>query len=66
MIFRNFISILIIFILAGCNHFDHGKKIVINRFEEFGTSGYADKIKPINLEKMIVRYKKGELEQKVL
>ena len=42
------------------------KKIVINRFEEFGTSGYADKIKPINLEKMIVRYKKGELEQKVL
>ena len=31
MIFRNFISILIIFLLVGCNHFDHGKKIIINK-----------------------------------
>jgi len=31
MIFRNFIPILIIFLLTGCNHFDHGKKIVINK-----------------------------------
>tara|TARA_B100000427_G_scaffold285135_1_gene258406 strand:+ start:437 stop:1279 length:843 start_codon:yes stop_codon:yes gene_type:complete len=31
MIFRNFISILIIFLLTGCNHFDHGKKIIINK-----------------------------------
>ena len=31
MIFRNFISILIIFLLTGCNHFDHSKKIIINK-----------------------------------
>ena len=31
MIFRNYISILIIFLLSGCNHFDHGKKIIINK-----------------------------------
>ena len=42
------------------------KKIVINRFEEFGTSGQADKIKPIDLAKMIVKYQKGELIQEVL
>lgn len=32
------------------------------RYEQFGTAGYADKIKVIPLEKMYRRYKKGELD----
>ena len=42
MIFRNFISILIIFLLTGCNHFDHGKKIIINKND---TNNKATEIK---------------------
>jgi fructose-bisphosphate aldolase class II len=33
------------------------------RFESFGCAGQAGKIKPISLEKMAERYKKGELAQ---
>ena len=33
------------------------------RYEAFGTAGQASKIKPLSLEKMAERYKKGELNQ---
>ena len=33
------------------------------RFLSFGCEGQAAKIKPLNLEKMAERYKKGELSQ---
>jgi fructose-bisphosphate aldolase class II len=38
-------------------------KICKARFESFGCAGQAGKIKPISLEKMAERYKKGELAQ---
>jgi fructose-bisphosphate aldolase class II len=39
------------------------KKICLARFEAFGSAGQASKIKPITLEQMAERYKKGELNQ---
>lgn len=39
------------------------KKVCISRYEAFGTAGWADKIKPIPLEKMAEKYAKGELNQ---
>ena len=36
---------------------DAMKQICIDRYEAFGTSGNADKIRPISLEKMVERYK---------
>ena len=41
------------------------RKIVIARLEAFGAAGQASKIKPITLEKMAERYKKGELAQTI-
>ena len=41
------------------------KAICVARYEAFGTAGNADKIKPIDLEAMYVRYEKGELAQQV-
>ncbi len=38
------------------------KKIVIERYEAFGTAGHADKIKVISLENMFGRYSSGELD----
>lgn len=35
------------------------------RYEAFGTAGQANKIKPISLEKMAMRYKAGELDPRV-
>jgi fructose-bisphosphate aldolase class II len=37
------------------------RKICIQRFEEFGTAGWADKIKPLPLSAMAKRYSAGEL-----
>lgn len=39
------------------------KKICLARYRQFGCEGQAKKIKPISLEKMAERYKKGELNQ---
>ncbi len=39
------------------------KEICKARYEAFGSAGQASKIKPIPLEKMAVRYAKGELAQ---
>lgn len=39
------------------------KKICLARFEAFGSAGQASRIKPITLEQMAERYKKGELNQ---
>src|SRR5688572_7391766 len=41
------------------------KEICIARYQSFGTSGWADKIKPIMLEQMAERYLKGELDPRV-
>src|SRR3569833_380447 len=41
------------------------KEICKARYEAFGTAGNASKIKPINLEQMVKRYEKGELEPRV-
>ena len=41
------------------------RKIVVARLEAFGAAGQASKIKPIPLDKMAERYKKGELAQVV-
>ena len=41
------------------------RDIVKARFEAFGCAGQAAKIKPVSLEKMAERYKKGELNQVV-
>jgi len=41
------------------------KKICLQRYEQFGTAGNADKIKPIALDEMIRRYAAGELAQVV-
>jgi len=38
------------------------KKIVIERYEAFGTSGHADKINVISLDNMFERYASGELD----
>ena len=35
--------------------------ICINRYDAFGTSGNADKIKPISLDNMFDLYNSGEL-----
>ena len=39
------------------------KKICIARFQAFGCEGRASQIKPMPLEKIADRYKKGELNQ---
>ena len=39
------------------------KEICKLRYEAFGCAGQAAKIKPVSLEKMAERYKKGELNQ---
>jgi fructose-bisphosphate aldolase class II len=39
------------------------KAICKQRYEQFGCAGMASKIKPLPLEKMAERYKKGELNQ---
>jgi fructose-bisphosphate aldolase class II len=41
------------------------KKLCIQRFQEFGTAGHADKIKPIALSDMAKRYKSGSLAPKI-
>ncbi len=41
------------------------KEICLERYEAFNTAGQGSKIKPINLERMAVRYAAGELEPKV-
>ena len=41
------------------------RDICIARYEAFGTSGQASKIKVMSLEKMTDRYAKGELAAKV-
>jgi len=41
------------------------RDICIARYQEFGTAGYADKIKAVSLEKMAGRYKAGELDPKI-
>ncbi len=38
------------------------KEICIARYEAFGCAGQADKIKPISLDNMAIRYAKGELK----
>jgi fructose-bisphosphate aldolase class II len=37
------------------------KEICVARYQAFGCAGQASKIKPMSLEKMAERYKKGEL-----
>ena len=37
-------------------------KVVIERYEAFGTAGKASKLKPLQLEDMFKRYEKGELD----
>ena len=37
-------------------------KVVIERYEAFGTAGKAPKLKPLQLEDMFKRYEKGELD----
>jgi fructose-bisphosphate aldolase class II len=39
------------------------RDIVIDRYDAFGTSGNASKIKPITLDEMSNRYLSGELNQ---
>ena len=41
------------------------KAICKERYEAFGTAGQADRIRPLSLEAMYVRYARGELNQKV-
>ena len=41
------------------------KDICKARYEAFGCAGQAAKIKPVTLEKMAERYRKGELNQVV-
>ena len=35
-------------------------KVVIERYEAFGTAGKASKLKPLQLEDMFKRYEKGD------
>jgi len=37
-------------------------KLVVDRFERFGTAGNASKIKPIDLDEMAKRYADGSLD----
>ena len=41
------------------------KKLCIERFEQFGTAGHADKIKPVSLAEMAKRYASGKLDPKI-
>jgi len=41
---------------------DAMKKVVIERYEAFGTSGQADKLSPVSLDDMFLRYESGELD----
>ena len=41
---------------------DAMEEVCIDRFERFGASGQADKIKPLSLKQMAGRYQIGELE----
>ena len=41
------------------------KKLCIERFEQFGTAGNADKIKPVSLAEMAKRYASGKLDPKI-
>jgi fructose-bisphosphate aldolase class II len=41
------------------------KEIVIARYEAFGTAGNADKIRPISLDDISMRYLSGELDPKL-
>ena len=41
------------------------KKLCMQRFEEFGTAGHAEKIKPIPLQDMAKRYRSGSLAPKI-
>jgi fructose-bisphosphate aldolase class II len=40
------------------------RAVCIQRFEEFGAAGHADKIKPLPMSVMAKRYAAGELEPK--
>ncbi len=40
---------------------DEMEKLVVDRFERFGTAGNASKIKPIDLDDMAKRYADGSL-----
>ena len=40
------------------------QKVCEQRFEEFGTAGWADKIKPLPLSAMAKRYAAGDLSPK--
>ena len=42
---------------------EEAKKMCMSRYIAFGSAGQASKIKPVPLEKMAERYKKGELAQ---
>lgn len=42
---------------------EEAKKLCMSRYIAFGSAGQASKIKPIPLEKMAERYRKGELAQ---
>jgi fructose-bisphosphate aldolase class II len=44
---------------------DAAQKVVVARLEAFGCAGQAPKIKPVELDVMAQRYKKGELTQVV-
>jgi fructose-bisphosphate aldolase class II len=41
------------------------KKLCMQRFEQFGTAGQADRIKPIPVAEMAKRYASGSLDPKV-
>jgi fructose-bisphosphate aldolase class II len=41
------------------------KKLCAERFEQFGTAGNADRIKPVALVEMAKRYASGSLAPKV-
>lgn len=41
------------------------KQICLDRYQAFGTTGYADKIKPLNMEAMDARYAAGELTPQI-
>ena len=43
---------------------DAMRKLCIERFEQFGTAGHAEKIKPLPLSEMAKRYKSGSLDPK--
>ena len=38
------------------------KKVVVERYEAFGTAGHADKLRMTSLEGMYARYASGELD----